>query len=73
MAGERPNGPSDTGVIDRVRSRHGTHYDDVGLAIRLDLRWKRELTAEQLAAFETIAGETNRPFAYDEASPSTAR
>jgi hypothetical protein len=71
-AERRPATPANS-VLANVRSRHGTHYDDVGLAIRLDLRWKWELTAEQLEAFETIAGETNRPFAYDEASPSTAR
>lgn len=60
-------------ALENLRTRHGTHYDDVGLAIRLDLRWRRELTAEQLEAFEAIAGETNQPYAYDEPSPSTRR
>jgi hypothetical protein len=73
QSAERQAATPASSVLANLRSRHGTHYDDVGLAIRLDLRWKRELTVEQLAAFEAIAGETNRPFVYDEAGPSTAR
>lgn len=43
-----------------TRARHGEHYDQIGLAIRLDERWKRELTEEQLSVFESIGGELNR-------------
>lgn len=32
----------------------------------LDLRWKTELTREARDAFDEIAGETNRAYAYDE-------
>lgn len=31
----------------------------------LDLRWKKELSEEALAAFDDIAGETNRAYAYE--------
>lgn len=60
-------------VMERVRGRHGAHYDDLGLAIKLDERWRRDLSAEQLRVFEEIAGATNKSFAYDPASPSTER
>lgn len=43
-----------------THARHGSHYEQVGLAIRLDERWKRELSAEQLAVFEKLGGEANR-------------
>lgn len=33
----------------------------------LDLRWKRELSAEALAEFERVAGELNREYAWNEA------
>jgi hypothetical protein len=32
----------------------------------LDLRWKKELSTDALAAFDAVAGETNRAYAYDE-------
>ncbi|MGH8899326.1 MAG: sulfotransferase family protein [Egibacteraceae bacterium] len=35
--------------------------------IVLDLRWKHELSADALAAFEAVAGETNRAYAWEEA------
>ena len=50
--------------IEEVKERHGNYYDEVGLAIRLDLRWKDELSKQQLQMFEAIAGETNKPFAH---------
>jgi hypothetical protein len=34
----------------------------------LDLRWKKELSSDALAAFDDIAGETNRPYAWEDAS-----
>jgi len=32
----------------------------------LDLRWKNELSREALDAFDEVAGETNRAYAYDD-------
>lgn len=52
--------PPESYSLEVMRERHGDHYDQVGLAIRLDERWKRELTAEQLAVFESVGGELNR-------------
>ncbi|MGH3548605.1 MAG: sulfotransferase family protein [Pseudonocardiaceae bacterium] len=54
-----------TGVInpnDRARAWYGAHP----CAIVLDLRWKHELSAEALAMFEEVAGETNRAYAWEE-------
>ena len=42
-----------------------TYYDQVGLAIKPDLRWQQELSREQLEVFDSIAGEVNRPYTYD--------
>ncbi len=33
--------------------------------VRLDERWKTELTAEQLACFERVAGDMNRKYGYE--------
>ncbi|HJV28414.1 MAG TPA: sulfotransferase [Aromatoleum sp.] len=52
--------PAAAESVEITRARHGEHYDQVGLAIRLDERWKRELSEEQLAAFDSIGGELNR-------------
>lgn len=35
-------------------------------AIKLDLRWRREFSTENLDAFEQLTGELNRLYAYDE-------
>ena len=42
-----------------------TYYDQVGLAIKLDLRWQRELDQQQLQEFEAVAGATNERYAYN--------
>lgn len=36
------------------------------LGIHLDLKWKQELSSENLEIFETIAGNLNRHYAYEE-------
>jgi hypothetical protein len=56
-------GPIELG--DRTRSYYGTHPR----AIVLDLRWKTEMSAEALAEFDEVAGETNQPYAWE--GPST--
>ena len=47
-----------------VNERHGNHYDELGLSIKLDLRWQEELSEEQQKTFDRIAGEINLPFAH---------
>ena len=42
------------------------YYDDVGLAIRFDERWKRELSDTQLEEFDAIAGELNKRFIFSD-------
>lgn len=41
-----------------------TYYDHVGLAIKLDTRWTRELSSQQLDVFESIAGPINERYAW---------
>jgi hypothetical protein len=41
------------------------YYNRQGTAIKMDLRWKRELNEEQLRVFDSIAGEANQLYAYD--------
>ncbi|WP_008314336.1 sulfotransferase [Leptolyngbya sp. PCC 6406] len=43
-----------------------SYYAKTDIAIKLDLRWQRELSAEQLSVFEEIAGEVNQPFAWND-------
>ena len=40
------------------------YYDDVGLAIRFDERWKKELSTEKLALFDSLGGDLNKDFIY---------
>ena len=37
------------------------YYQDLNLAIKLDQRWKEELSQDQLQIFERIAGNLNQP------------
>lgn len=53
-----------TNAREELKTSHGDYYDQLGLAIKLDLRWKRELSRQQLEIFESIAGDLNRPLAY---------
>lgn len=46
----------------RTRGWYGTHPR----GIVLDLRWRHEMTVGALAAFEAVAGETNRAYAWEE-------
>lgn len=48
--------------------QHYSHdyYDRSNIGIQLDERWKQELSGEQLAAFQRIAGPTNAALSYDE-------
>jgi hypothetical protein len=43
-------------------------YDAHPRGIVLDLRWKYELTADSLAVFEEVAGETNRMYMWEESA-----
>jgi hypothetical protein len=54
-----------SGVVkpnDKTREWYAAHP----CGIVLDLRWKREMSADALAAFEAVAGETNRAYAWEE-------
>ncbi len=49
----------------KVQKINGDYYNNVDIAIKLDLRWQRELSSEKLEIFERIAGETNKPFEWN--------
>ncbi len=52
--------------LNEVKSRHGTYYQNGRLGIKLDSRWKDELTEEQIRIFDTLAGKINKQFVYPE-------
>ena len=49
-----------------VRKNNGEYYDNLGLKIKLDLRWKQELSTEQEEVFNQIAGDINKPYEWNE-------
>lgn len=51
--------------LDKIRQRHGKYYDELGLNIRLDLRWKDELSLDKVDEFERVAGHVNASFKYE--------
>lgn len=52
-------------LLDQVQKRQGNYYENMGLQLKLDLRWKDELSSEQLEIFNRIAGELNKPYEWD--------
>lgn len=50
------------------RAVHGDYYVNLGLTIRLDQRWRQELTAEKVKQFYDIVGDRNAPFEWNESS-----
>jgi hypothetical protein len=58
------------GVLDtlnfgeKTSDGYGNHFR----GIVLDLRWKHEMSADALAVFEAVAGETNRAYAWEESA-----
>lgn len=40
------------------------YYENIGLNISLDLRWKREMQQDQLETFQKIAGKTNERYIW---------
>lgn len=51
-------------LTNKTRAHYGAHPR----GIVLDLRWKREMSAEARAEFDEVAGEANAPYAWDEES-----
>ncbi len=47
-----------------LNARSKDYYACHGNGIRLDLRWKQELAAENAALFEQLAGDVNAPLAW---------
>jgi len=52
-------------MLEKVKATHGEYYEKMDLGIKLDLRWKKELSEENLEIFNSIAGEFNKPYAWD--------
>ena len=59
----------DTSRLDRLNKNDELYskkyYEETGKSIKLDLRWKEELSANQLKKFEKIAGELNKRFRFE--------
>ncbi len=49
----------------QLSERNEYYYSDHPLEIKLDLRWKKELSPEIIQLFENKAGELNRNFRFD--------
>lgn len=62
----RHQNPNPDRSFAKVGQRSRTYYEEHGSEIRLDLRWRKELSHEVLAIFEDIAGEVNAPMRWDE-------
>lgn len=54
-----------TAVQSEVQQRQGNYYENMGLKLKLDLRWKEELSLEQLEEFDRIAGDLNKPYEWN--------
>ncbi|MGH8883602.1 MAG: sulfotransferase family protein [Egibacteraceae bacterium] len=65
LARERASSES-AGVV-KLSGKTRDWYAAHPRGIVLDLRWRHELNADALAAFEAVAGETNRAYAWEEA------
>ena len=48
-----------------VEEVHGSYYEELGLRIKLDVRWQKELSAENLTIFNSLAGELNKPYEWN--------
>ncbi|MBO0350643.1 hypothetical protein J0895_16375 [Phormidium pseudopriestleyi FRX01] len=55
----------------QVQAIHGNYYEQMNFEIKLDLRWQQELSPENLATFERIVADRNRPFAWPLTTEST--
>ena len=60
---------SDMNAVNEAQSQaspknYKFYAEKVGFQIKLDLRWKSELSLEQIQIFEQIAGEVNQPYAW---------
>lgn len=53
-------------MLDKVCEVHGEHYEKRDLSIKLDLRWKKELSTENLEIFNRIPGDANKPYEWNE-------
>ncbi len=55
-------------LIDHRKEMEGyfdkAYYDQIGMGIRLDERWRQELDEDSLVAFDAVAGDVNRPFVW---------
>lgn len=52
-------------IDEEVTKYQGDYYQEQGLNIKLDLRWKTELSLEQVKTFEKIAGDINQPYEWN--------
>jgi hypothetical protein len=48
-----------------VEAVHGDYYHKMDLAIKLDVRWRDELSADNLKRFYELIGDRNQPFEWN--------
>ncbi|MDQ3033701.1 MAG: sulfotransferase [Myxococcota bacterium] len=63
FARERAPGDGVVELTEKTREHYGAHPRGVVL----DLRWKREMSAQARAEFDAVAGEANAPYAWNDA------
>jgi hypothetical protein len=54
------------GGVVTLNDKTRAHYGEHPRGIVLDLRWRREMSAEARAAFDEVAGQVNAAYAWDE-------
>ena len=54
------NGEVWTKKLEKLADRRKGYYEKMGLGIKLDSRWKQELSSSDLEVFEAIGGDLNR-------------
>jgi hypothetical protein len=52
-------------VIKVVQEKQGQYYEELGLRLKLDLRWQQELSSDDLEQFTRVVGEFNQPYEFN--------
>lgn len=59
-------------IAANVQEVHGDYYQKMDLAIKLDQRWRQEVTPETLETFYSIVGDRNAPFEWETTEDTAA-
>ncbi|ASC69665.1 Polyketide synthase [Halomicronema hongdechloris C2206] len=53
-------------IAANVQNVHGSYYQDMEMTIKLDQRWRQELSTDKIDRFYRIVGDRNRPYEWDD-------